>query len=143
MTGIGSTSLRELLRGMAPRLADEEYVFCTLPPEKVPQPLVPLCTFQEDEGTSLVCRRGEADQWGLSYDGTYRLITLTVQSSLAAVGFLATVSAELAEAGIACNAVSAFHHDHLFVPDRDAGRALALLERLSRRDNPGCAPDRR
>ena len=136
MTRIGSPNLRELLRGMVPRLADEECVFCTLPQEKMPQPLAPLCTFQEDEGTSLVCRRGEADQWGLSYDGTYRLITLTVQSSLAAVGFLATVSAELAEAGIACNAVSAFHHDHLFVPSRDAGRALALLKGLSKRGDP-------
>jgi hypothetical protein len=121
---------------MAPRLADEEYVFCTLPPEKVPQPLEPLCTFQEDEGTSLICRRGEADRKGLHYDGTYRRITLAVHSSLTAVGFLAAVSAELARADIPCNAVSAFCHDHLFVPSPDACRALALLQGLSLRGVP-------
>jgi hypothetical protein len=43
------------------------------------------------------------------------------------VGCLAAVSAVLAEAGIPCNAVAAFHHDHLFVPREMAQRALDLL----------------
>ena len=136
MRGKGSTNLRDLLRRMSPRLTVGENVFCTLPPDKIPHGPAPLCTFQEAEGTSLICRRIEADQCGLRYDGASRLITLAVNSSLAAVGFLAAVSAELAEAGIACNAVSAFHHDHLFVPSRDAGRALALLKGLSKRGDP-------
>jgi hypothetical protein len=122
---------------MSPRLTVGEYVFCTLPPDRLPHGLAPLGTFQEEEGTSLICRRVDADQRGLRYDGAYRLITLGVNSPLAAVGFLAAVSAALAEAGIACNAVSAFHHDHLFVPSRDAGRALASLEGFSR---PGDSP---
>ena len=136
MRGTSSTNLKDLLRRMSPRLADGEYVFCTVPPDKIPRDLRPLGTFQEEEGTSLICRRGEADQRSLRYEGAYRLITLTVHSSLAAVGFLAAVSAELVEAGIACNAVSAFCHDHLFVPSSDACRALALLEGLARRDDP-------
>jgi hypothetical protein len=121
---------------MSPRLAEGEYVFCRLPPEKIPRDFTPLGTFQEEEGTSLICRRVEADQCGLRYDGASRLITLAVNSSLAAVGFLAAVSAELAKAGVACNAVSAFCHDHLFVPSPDAGRALALLKGLSKRGDP-------
>jgi hypothetical protein len=133
MAEMGRSNLRELLQGMSPRLADGEYVFCSLPPERIPHGLRPLCTFQEDEGTSLICPRGEADQRGLRYDGAYRLITLTVHSSLTAVGFLAAVSAELAKAGIACNAVSALCHDHLFIPSLDADRAVALLEELARR----------
>jgi uncharacterized protein len=132
----GSTKLGDLLRRISPRLAVGEYVFCTLPPDKIPRGLAPRCTFREAEGTSLICRRVAADQCGLRYDGAYRLITLAVNSPLAAVGFLAVVSAELAEAGIACNAVSAFHHDHLFVPSREAGRALALLKGLSKRGDP-------
>jgi hypothetical protein len=132
----GGTNLKRLLRQMSPRLADGGYVFCTLPPDKVPHGLSPLCLFQEHEGTSLICTRADADQWGLHYDGTYRLITLTVHSSLAAVGLLAAVSTALAEAEIPCNAVSAFHHDHLFVPSRDACKALALIEELARRDAP-------
>jgi hypothetical protein len=55
------------------------------------------------------------------------LITLTIHSSLDAVGFLAAASAVLAEAGIPCNAVAAFHHDHLFVPRETGQRALDLL----------------
>ena len=45
-----------------------------------------------------------------------------------AVGFLAAITARLANAGISVNAVSAFHHDHLFVPERRAGEALRLLQ---------------
>jgi hypothetical protein len=49
---------------------------------------------------------------------------------LAAVGLTAAVSKVLTEAGISCNVVAGFTHDHLFVPhDRaaDALRALAPL----------------
>jgi hypothetical protein len=59
------------------------------------------------------------------------LITLTVHSSLEAVGFLAAVTVPLAEAGISVNAVSAFHHDHLFVPVERAEDAQLLLQRLA------------
>jgi hypothetical protein len=55
------------------------------------------------------------------------LSALTILASLNAVGVLAAVSAVLADAGIPCNAVSAFHHDHLFVPRESAQRALELL----------------
>ena len=57
----------------------------------------------------------------------FRMITLEIRSSLDAVGFLAAVTTKLAAHGIAVNAVSAFHHDHLFVPAERAEEALALL----------------
>ena len=117
---------------MSPQLAAGEYVFCTFPARKTPRTLSPLCAFQEKAGTSVVCRRRDADRLGLTYEGCYRLITLRVYSPLAAVGFLAVITAELARAGIPCNAVSAFHHDHLLVPTRDARRALARLRKFSR-----------
>ena len=56
------------------------------------------------------------------------MITLSVHSSLEAVGFLAAITARLANAGISVNAVSAFHHDHLFVPEHRASEALRLLQ---------------
>ena len=59
------------------------------------------------------------------------MITLTVHSALDAVGFLAAITARLAEAGISVNAVSAFHHDHLFVPVDRADEAMALLQNMS------------
>ena len=58
------------------------------------------------------------------------MITLNVQSSLDAVGFLAVISTRLAEYGMGVNPVSAFLHDHLFVPigrEEDAVRELRKL----------------
>ncbi|MEM1020616.1 MAG: ACT domain-containing protein, partial [Pseudomonadota bacterium] len=37
----------------------------------------------------------------------------------------------LAANGISTNAVSAFYHDHLFVPESRADEAVALLEALA------------
>jgi Uncharacterized protein conserved in bacteria len=47
------------------------------------------------------------------------------------VGFLAAVTAPLAEAGISVNAVSAFYHDHLFVSVERAEDAQRLLQKLA------------
>ena len=55
---------------------------------------------------------------------------LEIHSSLEAVGFLAAILPPLAAAGIGVNPVSAFHHDHLFVPEQRAAEALAILEAL-------------
>ena len=57
-------------------------------------------------------------------------ITLTVNSDLDAVGFLAVISRALATANISCNVVSAVHHDHLFVPYREGERAIEVLRQL-------------
>ena len=92
--------------------------------------------FREREGTTLVVRREEAESAGLSYQFASRLITLTVHSSLEAVGFLAAIAGRLAEAGISVNAVSAYYHDHLFVPEDRADEALRLLQNMS---DPGSA----
>ena len=91
--------------------------------------------FREREGTTLVVRREEAEGAGLAYQFASRLITLTVHSSLEAVGFLAEITGRLAEAGISVNAVSAYYHDHLFVPEHRADEALQLLENMSEPDS--------
>lgn len=112
----GEHDLDALLRHMKPELRPGIFVFCTIPTNApIPAALNPLLTFREQEGTTLVIRREEAEAAGLRSAFASRLITLTVHSSLDAVGFLAAIAARLAEAGISVNAVSAFHHDHLFV----------------------------
>ena len=124
--------LAALLRDMKPDMPDGIFVFCTIAPdEEIPASIKPLLTFREAEGTTLVIRQEEAERIGLSHQFPSRLITLTVHSSLEAVGFLAAITARLAEAGISVNAVSAFHHDHLFVPVHRADEALALLRSMS------------
>ncbi|WGS23484.1 MULTISPECIES: ACT domain-containing protein [unclassified Bradyrhizobium] len=120
----GERNLDTLLRGMKPELQDGIFVFCTIAAdEDVPVGIRPLLTFREQEATTLVIRREEAERAGLRYQFASRLLTLTVHSSLDAVGFLAAVSARLAHADISVNAVSAFYHDHLFVPEHRANEA--------------------
>jgi len=125
--------LAALLRHMKPELRPGIFVFCTIPPsEPIPAALNPLLTFREQEGTTLVISREEADAAGLCHASASRLIALTVHSALDAVGFLAAITARLADAGISVNAVSAFHHDHLFVPIDRAEAAMTVLRGMSR-----------
>jgi uncharacterized protein len=125
--------LQALLSGMKPEMQPGIFVFCTISEEtEIPAVTKPLFTFREREGTTLVVQREEAERLGLTHQFVSRLITLTVHSSLDAVGFLAAITARLSEAGISVNAVSAFYHDHLFVPHDRADEALALLQEMMR-----------
>jgi hypothetical protein len=85
----------------------------------------------ESEGVSLILERSAAVRAGLAYIYPCRLITLTVHSSLDAIGFVAAVTSALATADISVNPVSAYHHDHLLVAADRAADAMAVLERLS------------
>jgi hypothetical protein len=128
----GELNLAVLLRDIKPEMHEGTFVFCTIAQgAEISATLHPLLTFREQEGTTLVLRHEDADDAGLSYRFASRLITLTVHSSLDGVGLLAAVTARLADAGIAVNAVSAFYHDHLFVPEHRAEEAFGLLQNMS------------
>lgn len=58
-------------------------------------------------------------------------ITMKIHSSLTAVGFTAAFSKVLTEAGISCNVVAGFFHDHIFVPSERASAAMTTLTSLS------------
>jgi uncharacterized protein len=129
----GERNLAILLRSMNPEMHDGVFVFCSIPTNKqISAALRPVHIFREREGTTLVVRREEAESAGLPHQFASRLVTLNVHSSLEAVGFLAAVTGRLAEAGISVNAVSAYYHDHLFVPEHRADEALQLLQEVSR-----------
>ena len=128
----GERNLDGLLNNIKPEILDGIFVFCTLAPgASIPATISPVLTFREREGTTLVILHEEAERAGLGYAFPSRLITLTVHSALDAVGFLAAITTRLAAAGISVNAVSAFHHDHLFVPADRADEAMALLRDMS------------
>ncbi|WP_342740663.1 ACT domain-containing protein [Bradyrhizobium sp. B117] len=128
----GERDLDALLSNMKPEIMDGTFVFCTLAPSaSIPATISPMLTFREREGTTLVIRHEEAERAGLRCAFPSRLITLAVHSALDAVGFLAAITARLAAAGISVNAVSAFHHDHLFVAVDRADEAMALLQNMS------------
>ncbi len=81
----------------------------------------------EGELTTLVLPIESAERAGLPVTVEFAWLTLSVQSSLEAVGLTAEVSKRLAEADIACNVLAGYHHDHLLVPVSrvaDAVRAL-------------------
>lgn len=126
----GETDLRALLTGMRPELHTGAYVFATTGHDSIPSGLDPVVTVSEDEGVTLVVRKEQADRLGLRYDYVAGWITLRVHSSLEAIGLTAAVARELADAGLSCNVVAGFHHDHLFVPYETAALVVALLENL-------------
>lgn len=128
----GETDHVRLQQMMAPDLRPETYVYCTFQDYRLPDVLSPICTFRESEGLTAIVERAQAVRAKVPFIFEAKLITLTVHSSLEAIGFLATISTALARAGIPCNAVAAFHHDHLFIPVDRADDAFALLEALSK-----------
>jgi hypothetical protein len=131
----GETDLDKLLREMKPELNSGEYVFCTLPQNDNPPSLNPIGWFQEQEGVTVILPKEKADESGLPYSFVSAWITLTVHSALEAVGLTAAVSKALTEAGISCNIVAGYFHDHLFIPVADAERALRVLQNLSKETN--------
>ncbi|MFF0560013.1 ACT domain-containing protein [Streptomyces sp. NPDC004266] len=126
--------LTRLLAGMRPELDPGRYVFTTVD-GPTPAGVAPVVTVTEPEGLTLVVWQEEADAAGLPYDYVAGRITLRVHSALDGVGLTAAVAGELAAAGLSCNVVAGFHHDHLFVEHDRAERALDLLNGLSRRSD--------
>ena len=94
---------------------------------------VAQATILEAEGLTSVVTVDDARAVGAEVDFEAAWLTLTVWSSLDAVGLTAAVSKILADAGIACNALAGYHHDHLLVPFDQAGEAIRLLRSLSSR----------
>ena len=126
----GETDLQKLLADMRPELHAGEYVFVTTDHGSVPAGVRPVVSVAEDEGITLVLRKQDADLLALAYDYVAGWITLRVNSSLSAIGLTAAVASALAQAGLSCNVVAGFYHDHLFVPYASAAQAVTLLEKM-------------
>lgn len=126
----GETSLPALLRDLKPVMTDEVYTFATVSEEQLKTVDRPFAIVREAEAITVVCPATVAQRLGLTCEGEFRQITLSVHSSLAAVGLTARVSDALAREGISCNVLAAFYHDHLFVPALEAARAMEVLFNL-------------
>jgi hypothetical protein len=124
--------LTRLLRALRPVLNPGRFVFTTVA-GPVPPGVQPVVTVTEPEGRTLVLPQHEADAAGLGYDYVAGWITLRVNSALDAVGLTAAVAGELARAGLSCNVIAGYHHDHLFVPHDRSAEAVTVLEALARR----------
>lgn len=125
----GEEDLNKLLVLLEPNLLPSDFVFCTAANLKYGDlaELQPIASYQEEEGLTLVLDKKVADGAGLAYDSVFNCITLTVHSSLDAVGLTAAISGKLATNGISANIIAAYHHDHVFVQKCNAQSALQLL----------------
>jgi hypothetical protein len=126
----GERNLEILLRDLEPVLHPEEFVYAAMPSDRPDNLAEAICTFREREAVTAILPQAVADRLGVPYTYPCRLITLNVHSSLDAVGLLAAVTAKLAAENISVNVVSAFYHDHLFVPADQASRVMMLLDQL-------------
>ncbi|MBT2584594.1 N-acetyltransferase [Arthrobacter sp. ISL-95] len=127
----GETDLKTLLESLHPVARDGDYVYALWPHGRPLEGGIEAAV-REAESLTVVLHRDAADSLGLSYDFVATWITLQVHSALEAVGLTAAVSAALTHAGISCNVLAGFHHDHLLVPSADAGRAMEVLRLLAR-----------
>jgi hypothetical protein len=125
----GEVDLQKLIKGMKPELNKGEYVYCFADSKEHAVALDPLCYFVEKEGVTIILPKEKADAMNIPYETTCAWIT--VYSSLEAVGLTAAVSKALTQANISCNVVAAFYHDHIFVPVKDAERAMNVLQKLT------------
>ena len=129
---VAETNLTNLIKGMTPKLNDGVYVFITVNDLSQIDRNDTICEFKEQEGTTLVLEKMKADRLNLTYDFVLSWITLMVHSSLAAVGLTALISEKLRTNNISCNIIAGYYHDHLFVPTKDAQKAVRVLTDLSK-----------
>ncbi|MFW2368154.1 MAG: ACT domain-containing protein [Desulforhopalus sp.] len=128
----GTVELEELLKSMSPEIQQGEYVFCTVDGNSSDYvDLNPLAFFVESEGLTLIVSVEAAEMAKLEYESKFKQITLTVHSSLEAVGLTAAVATKLASYGISANVVAAYYHDHIFVQSEKADEALSALKEFS------------
>ncbi|WP_347375044.1 ACT domain-containing protein [Aequorivita sp. Q41] len=128
----GEKRLDVLLKTMKPKHNEGEFVFCkteNLAHFNLSQIIM---TFKEEESITLITKKEVADTHGLDYSFVASWITITVHSSLEAVGLTAAFSNALSDNGISCNVVAAYYHDHIFVAKKDTVKAMEILNEFSK-----------
>lgn len=112
-------------------MAPAVYVYCSFPDFVLPDGVPVFCTIRESEGLTAIVERSDARRLRLAYIYDARLITLSVHSSLNAVGFIKVISGKLADAGIPCNVIAGYYHDHILVPVDRADEAMDRLREIA------------
>ena len=128
----GERNLDALLKTMQPHLMDGKWFFRTSESSFDAATLeTAILMFREPEGITIISPATPADNdlpiWSM--------ITLSIHSNLEAVGFLAAITTALAAIDIPVNAVSAYYHDHIFVPYGRRDDALECLRCMMRETN--------
>lgn len=134
------SNIRELLKNMQPELVNEKYCFATIDESQM-MALTNyfssiVCIYREKEGLTIVFSEDVKEVMEHLSDakiiGPFALITLNVASDLLSVGLPARITEVLAREKIPVNAVSAYYHDHIFVPWERKDSAMAVLANLQK-----------
>ena len=130
----GERDLEKLLASMSPKLMDGEYVYCTLQDAQYGDysDLEPVAAINESEGLTLIIPKSKADDKNISYESVFKGITLSIHSSLDAVGLTAAFSSKLTEHEISANVIAGYYHDHIFVQREHVERAIEAVNELAR-----------
>ena len=127
MAAPGETDLDAMLSTLGVQRRPGVFAYIAV---EVPTPgLIAAAHAMVKEGrlTTIVLPVDVAERAGQSTDLQFAWLTLSVQSSLAAVGLTAVVSGRLAALGIPCNVLAGYHHDHLLVPVDRVDDAISAL----------------
>lgn len=127
MVAPGETDLEAMLATLAVTRRPGVFTYIAV---EVPTPgLLAAAHAVVKEGplTTIVLPVEAAERAGQLITVRFAWLTLTVQSSLEAVGLTAAISARLSELDIPCNVLAGYHHDHLLVPVERVDHAVAAL----------------
>lgn len=133
MTPTGETDVSAMLETLTVSVRPEPYVVITLPVD-TPAPRLGdgvAAVIAEFEGPTVIATLSRAahEQW--PHDFVASWLTLDIHSALEAVGLTATFARQLGRAGIPCNVVAGFFHDHILVPVDKTDAAVEVIEALS------------
>ena len=127
MTSPGETDLDKMMATLRVERRPGVFTYATV---RTPAPELLAAAHgvvTEGDLTTLVLPVEAAERAGLPVELEMAWLSLTVQSSLEAVGLTAAFSATLGKAGIPCNVLAGFHHDHILVPVDRAQQAIDVL----------------
>jgi hypothetical protein len=127
MAAPGETDLDAMLATLAVRRRPGVFTYIAV---EVPTPgllAAAHAIVREGPLTTIVLPVDAAERAGQLVTVRLAWLTLTVQSSLEAVGLTAAISERLAREHIACNVLAGYHHDHLLVPVERVDDAIAAL----------------
>ena len=114
---------------MKPVLMEQVWYYCSLPEVQLTTELLSasFAMVREAESITLILPPEQAKSVAQENGTGFKRIELQVYSSLEAVGLTAAISQCLKEHNISANVIAGFHHDHIFVPEKDAKQAISAL----------------
>ncbi len=135
----GQTNVNAMLRSLSVSVRPDKYVVVTLTPDAGVPGLSEgvAAVIDETEGPTVIATIERAEREGWPQEFIAAWLTLDVHSALEAVGLTAAFSRALGRAGIPCNVIAGFYHDHILVPHDKSEAAVEVIEALSGSSSSG------